>query len=710
MDAEPQAAQRLASDAPIGERGEDLFGRDRIARRVAAEAVTAPADAGFVIALTGPWGSGKTSLGNLVQQHLDEPKVVTLTFNPWLVSGVEDVVGRFLGELAAVLGRQDGKLQQVAGKVARYAGALSSVASVAPAIGPQLAAAIRGLGQLAAASGEIPSLHERRAELVEALEGFEGRIVVFLDDIDRLVDEEIREIVRLVKLVGDLPRLTYLLAFDRERVEQALGAPETDPVRRRERGRAYLEKIVQSRHDVPPLRAGTIARFLEEQITAALAPYPDRHLHEEDWLNMLGLALRDMVATPRDAKRVANALPAAIEVIGDEMALIDLIGLEALSVLEPDVHAGLAAMSDVLLGDVFRFLGDPGRRREEDQRRVEGLLVGARAPDATRALLGQLFPRAADALQVGVRGRREDTAERRERRASEPDVLFTYLHATLDDDALATAEVERALELLLGEPEALAQALEGHSAKGLATLLDRLTDYANRFQPQHAVSAAAALMPLESRLGDDGQGMWSVRQLASLLLLSEPDREKRATMVEELFEIASDLSQRARVISWFGTHPESEHRDPDAEMVDEEATRGLEYDLRRRVAEAPAGALAEETKVDELLLALLRSDEEAGRAAVIDKVSDDDRLLHALLRACSTYLSSHVAGQAVVRRTVRVRWTRLSKLLGEEELRRRVIDLDSRVDRATLDPEAVAALERAVAIARDEVERDPDIE
>ena len=374
------------------------------------------------------------------------------------------------------------------------------------------------------------------------------------------------------------------------------------------------------------------------------------------------------------------------------------------------MHAGLAAVSDVLLGDIFRFLGDPGRQREEDQRRVEGLLDGARFPDATPALLGQLFPRAVDALQVGVRGRREDAVERRERRASEPDVLFTYLHATLDDDALATAEVGRALELLLGDPQALAQALEGHSATGLATLLGRLTDYADRFEPQHAMSAAAALMPLESRLGEDGHGMWSLRQLASLLLLSEPDEEKRATMVEGLSELASDLSQRARVISWFGTHPESEHRDPDAEMLDEEATRGLEHDLRRRVAEVPAGALAEETKVDELLLALLRPDEDAGRAAVIGKVSDDDRLLQALLRACSIYRSSHVAGEAVVRRTVRVRWKRLSTLLGEDELRRRVIDLDSRVDRATLAPEAVAALERALAIAREEVERDPDIE
>jgi len=263
----------LVSDAPIRGRRDDLFGRDRIARRIAAEAVTAPADAGFVIALTGAWGSGKTSLGNLVEEELTrDDRVVVFSFNPWLFSGAEDLVGHFFGELAAALGKGEGQLQQLAAKMARYAGALSSVASLAPAVGSQISAVLKGVGQLAATNSEDPSLQQRRGELLDALQGFDGRIVVFLDDIDRLLDEEIREIVRLAKLVGDLPRLTYILSFDRERVEQALGAPEVDLDRRRERGRAYLEKIVQSRHDVPTLRVATIARFLADQISDARVP------------------------------------------------------------------------------------------------------------------------------------------------------------------------------------------------------------------------------------------------------------------------------------------------------------------------------------------------------------------------------------------------------------------------------------------------------
>jgi predicted KAP-like P-loop ATPase len=241
----------------------------------------------------------------------DEASVV-VHFNPWMFSGAEDLVGRFFGELAATLGKQEGKLRNVASRVAGYAGALSGIAGFIPAVGGTAASALAATQQMMSVVGEGPALENRRDELVEALLDLDGRIVAFLDDLDRLTDDELREVVRLVKLVGDLPNVTYILSFDRERVEQALGAPESDPDRARARGRAYLEKIVQSRHDVPPLRPQTIIRFMAEHIDAALEPYGERRWHAHDWSNMLSLALRHMVHTPRDAKRVANAVPGAM--------------------------------------------------------------------------------------------------------------------------------------------------------------------------------------------------------------------------------------------------------------------------------------------------------------------------------------------------------------------------------------------------------------
>jgi hypothetical protein len=69
---------------------------------------------------------------------------------------------------------------------------------------------LKGAEHVASLAGQGKTLRELREAVVEALMGFEGRIVVFLDDLDRLTDSEIREIVRLVKLVGDLPRVSMV--------------------------------------------------------------------------------------------------------------------------------------------------------------------------------------------------------------------------------------------------------------------------------------------------------------------------------------------------------------------------------------------------------------------------------------------------------------------------------------------------------------------
>jgi hypothetical protein len=78
-----------------------------------------------------------------------------------------------------------------------------------------------------------------KARVAKALAGESPRLLIVLDDIDRLSADEIRELFRLVKSVGDLPNVIYPLSFDRCTVTTALDQFQEN------RGAAYLEKIVQ---------------------------------------------------------------------------------------------------------------------------------------------------------------------------------------------------------------------------------------------------------------------------------------------------------------------------------------------------------------------------------------------------------------------------------------------------------------------------------
>ena len=370
------------------------------------------------MALCGPWGTGKTSLMALVEECLGE-RVVVLRFNPWFFSGTEDLVARFFAELAAVLSHGDEQLRRIAVRLARYAGSVSGFAALIPGAGMPLAAVLNAVQQGAAAGEATPTLDERYGELREALDEFDERIVVLVDDLDRLSDHEVREVVRLVKLVGDLPRLTYILAFDRERLEDALGRDAADPDGIRPRGRAYLEKIVQSRYDVPPLRRQQVLKLMLEQFNAAIATHGEPHLHEVDWQNMVGHSIQKMVRTPRDAKRLANAVGPALALYGEEVALVDILGLEVLRILEPDVHSRLSDLAEILVGARFR-LGDEQKHREEDSQRVDAVVARAQHPEEVRAMLGQLFPRSGMVFGASPRSLYEETKERRDKRV-EPD-------------------------------------------------------------------------------------------------------------------------------------------------------------------------------------------------------------------------------------------------------------------------------------------------
>ncbi len=83
-------------------------------------------------------------------------------------------------------------------------------------------AAIGAVGSLARSD---KSLSQLRDELAADLHGQDKRLLVIIDDVDRLPANEVRQIFRLVKSVADLPNVNYLLIFDREVAERAFEDP-----------------------------------------------------------------------------------------------------------------------------------------------------------------------------------------------------------------------------------------------------------------------------------------------------------------------------------------------------------------------------------------------------------------------------------------------------------------------------------------------------
>src|SRR5262245_24645908 len=96
-------------ERPILSSNEDFLERGQFVKRLVSSLIDARTQraTGIVLGITGEWGSGKSTVLNLLREEIlvQYPKAFVLVFNPWLITGRSDVITEFLAELIATLRR-----------------------------------------------------------------------------------------------------------------------------------------------------------------------------------------------------------------------------------------------------------------------------------------------------------------------------------------------------------------------------------------------------------------------------------------------------------------------------------------------------------------------------------------------------------------------------------------------------------------------------
>ena len=107
---------------------------------------------------------------------------------------------------------------------------------------------------------EVPDLDKAKEDLETILKESNQKIIVVIDDIDRLTNSQIRDIFHLAKQVGNFPNIVYILSMDREIVCRALKEIHNID------GHEYLEKIIQIPFEVPQMYKGKVRDYLLNQL------------------------------------------------------------------------------------------------------------------------------------------------------------------------------------------------------------------------------------------------------------------------------------------------------------------------------------------------------------------------------------------------------------------------------------------------------------
>lgn len=239
----------------------------------------------LTLGIFGAWGSGKTSLMAMLKYRLDQRtdtnKTRTLWFNAWKYEGRDEaqsaLIHAILGKLTEGRTLAD-DAKDVLGRLVKGASVLKLakfITKTAVTLTPDL-------------TGFLDCFKEQSKEVAETMEQFDSdfeellrkievsHVIVFIDDLDRCPSTKVIETFETIKLFLNVPKCTFVIGADAQRIEQAVG--EVYGVSDARRTKDYLEKIVQLPFNIPVQNPQDIACYVGMLVVG-------RHLQSNDGWN-----------------------------------------------------------------------------------------------------------------------------------------------------------------------------------------------------------------------------------------------------------------------------------------------------------------------------------------------------------------------------------------------------------------------------------------
>lgn len=488
----------ILTDPPITSKSEDKLNRSPLAEKIALMITSVKGDEHFVIGIEGEWGSGKTSFIELViealnQQGINAPDLIK--FNPWNFSNIDGLYADFFGQLGEKLGDKKDAIAY-AKKLFQK---VDNIEVKPEWAGFSLAKLNLNLGR---------TLDNIKEEINKKLKERGKKIIIVIDDIDRLDKRETREIFKLVKVNANFPNVIYVLAYDRPKVEKMLdedGFP----------GSEYLKKIIQVSFLLPKPEKSQLFDILFKEIDCVLEnkdikPITRKYWSDKRWGNLFHSGYKDAFSTIRDIKRYISSWRLDYLVVGyNEVNPVDFAGTELIRVIAPQTFDHIASNKDFFTKtDSFSVPGSNRDDKEAKKKFYEEVL--SFSPKETKEIVDkvcrQLFPYI-DGIYTNT-GYGYDVQQewRKELRVCATDIFDTYFLLSLPSDGISQSEID-ILMSSINYPKIFVKNIKSiKNVKKLQTILDRILDFVDDLKQKQLVNLLKALFDVGDSFEDDDRG------------------------------------------------------------------------------------------------------------------------------------------------------------------------------------------------------------
>lgn len=312
---------------------DDLLGRDSIiALLYKSICQNFSKQDSFVIGLSGPWGSGKTTITNVVRKQLEEQNSdikIIKGLNPWISGSEAVLLNSFYDALLNALGinYSSRKIRKQVQEVSRY------VVEI-PTVGKSLSKVLENdINQ--------ENIEKWQANLKKLILSSNKKYVLFIDDLDRATSTQIRFLLKMLGSLFNLPNVIFVLLYDRNRLEKILQDDN-------KLNTSFAEKIINLELQLPKVSETSVQNVYKKCLINLARIYKLSN-EEIDKLDPAFQLIIKSIDNPRELIRFLNSICYIAFFTDIRLYRADLLLIEYIWFKQPDLFQLIKDNSELFI-------------------------------------------------------------------------------------------------------------------------------------------------------------------------------------------------------------------------------------------------------------------------------------------------------------------------------------------------------------------------
>ena len=303
----------LVSDDPISNSEQDQVNFSPIVGKLTAILLNDKHPKSISIGLIGPWGNGKSSVIQLVKNNIDtsdqfkKNEIISIHFLPYLNHNESEIINEFFTLLSNQLAPYNGMLSN---QIVDYSEKLTDLYQ-----NKNLKSFLENHITNFSKSSACELYENINKMLVET----DKKIIVFIDDLDRLNQHEILQTLKLIRNTANFTNTFFVLAMDKQYVIKRLTSKGNILDTK------FVDKFFQLEIYLPAIENSLLKQYFITEMLRPFSPAPaDLKLRLNSTLMEPNLLFEDYVKNFRDVKRVVNQIKYDISLFKEDFSYLNL--------------------------------------------------------------------------------------------------------------------------------------------------------------------------------------------------------------------------------------------------------------------------------------------------------------------------------------------------------------------------------------------------